>query len=81
MAVVNGLVWPAIQFRRRPYRLRLLNGFNARTVNLLFLSPEPSCTAALRIYVVGADAGRSTQPRATRRRAASSSRTPSAGRR
>ena len=39
--VVNGTVWPKLEVARAPYRLRFLNGSNARTYNLsLWTLPE-----------------------------------------
>jgi len=49
-AVVNGKVWPYLEVEPRKYRIRLLNGCNARRLSLKF---SPGVTA----YQIGGDAG------------------------
>ena len=38
--LVNGTIWPYVSVEPRSYRLRLLNGSNARTYRLLFLDEK-----------------------------------------
>jgi len=42
--VVNGTTWPKLEVAPQRYRLRLLNGSNARFINLALYTVPPSCT-------------------------------------
>ncbi|MDD5642707.1 MAG: multicopper oxidase [Syntrophales bacterium] len=57
--VVNGKSWPYLQVEPRRYRLRLLNGSNARfyEIRLWNQSAQPSPTPGPPIYVIGTDGG------------------------
>ena len=58
--VVNGRTWPSLRVEARRYRFRLLNACNTRVLMLKVVSnplaPRPA-TAALPIWIVGADGG------------------------
>lgn len=58
--VVNGRTWPVLEVEPRRYRLRLLNGSNARTL-LLKIATDPLADrpvpAALPLWQIGADGG------------------------
>lgn len=61
--LVNGKLWPRARVRRRVYRLRLVNGGNARTFRLHFMgltSTDEATRAALtgdHVQQIGADGG------------------------
>jgi len=61
--VVNGTTWPVLQVAPARYRLRLLNGSNARTLMLKLTSapPDPAATApapsALPFHQIGSEGG------------------------
>lgn len=60
--VVNGKTWPTLTVQREPYRLRILNGCNARTLVLYFTLIAPNATNLIRaarwpFYVIGNEAG------------------------
>ncbi len=52
--VVNGVIWPKVKVERRPYRLRLLDGSNARCYTL---GLRGAFGAAPRFQVIGSDQG------------------------
>jgi len=53
--VVNGKVWPLLEVQPATYRLRVLNGSNARTYRLVLLGDgEPELS---RITQIGTDHG------------------------
>jgi o-aminophenol oxidase len=54
--LVNGSLWPTVDVRRKPYRLRLLNGSNARTYQL-FLVDDANQVRNDLIRQIGTDAG------------------------
>jgi bilirubin oxidase len=58
--VVNGNTWPTLTVEPKRYRLRMLNGCNARTF-LLKLVTDPlaarPATAAMPLWVIGTDGG------------------------
>ena len=57
--VVNGRTWPKLEVEQRRYRLRLLNGCNARFL-VLKIAANPTnrpATAALPIWQIGSDGG------------------------
>jgi spore coat protein A len=60
--LVNGKIWPRVEVEARPYRLRILNGSNARIYRLLLLklkpdgSPDGVPTAA-NMTQIGGDSG------------------------
>ena len=63
LAVVNGKVWPYVEVEPRIYRLRLLNGCNARFLNLrLFANVSGSLTPTQ----IGTDLGWLAAPAAVR---------------
>eukprot|EP00775_Hariotina_reticulata_P002747 gene2747-3041_t len=62
--IVNGKTWPRFGVTREPYRLRVLNGCNARTIILYFALTAPSDPAnpiitegRLPFYVIGNEGG------------------------
>ncbi|MFI6448625.1 multicopper oxidase family protein [Kitasatospora sp. NPDC050543] len=58
--VVNGRTWPVLDVEPRRYRLRLLNGSNARTLVLKIAADplaERPVRPALPFWLIGADAG------------------------
>ncbi len=56
--MVNRKIWPRVSVRRRQYRLRLLNGSNARTFSLTLMSPDGCVVPWSEIAVViGTDGG------------------------
>jgi bilirubin oxidase len=58
--VVNGRTWPALTVERRRYRLRLLNGCNARFLLLKLVTGNPEARPgqpALPFWQLGADGG------------------------
>jgi spore coat protein A len=57
--VVNGAIYPYVEVEPRPYRLRLLNGANARFFNLYFnLAKSPSDIPRLvSFHQIGSDGG------------------------
>ncbi|ABP55102.1 multicopper oxidase family protein [Salinispora tropica] len=63
--VANGRTWPRLEVERRRYRLRLLNGCNARTL-ILKIAANPTATRpavpALPIWLIGTDGGFLPQP-------------------
>ena len=54
--LVNGTIWPYLPVEARQYRLRLLNGANARTYRLLLLD-EYGHTALDRVRQIGSEGG------------------------
>lgn len=61
-AVVNGKVWPYLEVEPRKYRFRVLNGCNARTLNLMLVRAdadnEPDLgTAGPALIQIGSDGG------------------------
>jgi len=68
--VVNGRTWPALQVERRRYRFRVLNASNTRVLMLKIvtnpLASRPA-TAALPMWVIGADGGFLPSPTAVDR--------------
>src|SRR2546430_15629792 len=51
--VVNGKVWPVLEVRPATYRLRVLNGSNARTYRLMLLrdgAPQPPRITPIRTH-------------------------------
>jgi spore coat protein A, manganese oxidase len=58
VAVVNGTAWPNLQVEQRKYRFRLLNGCNARHLNLrLFIGAPLGSVTTLPFNVIGTDQG------------------------
>jgi bilirubin oxidase len=61
--VVNGNTWPVMQVERRRYRVRLLNGSNARFLILKLVAANPAgptdanAQTALPIWQIGSDGG------------------------
>jgi bilirubin oxidase len=58
--VVNGNTWPKCTVKRQRYRIRLLNGCNARTLMLRLsdkLPSDPSAATALPFWVIGTEGG------------------------
>ncbi|OAI20834.1 hypothetical protein A1359_20315 [Methylomonas lenta] len=58
---VNGRVHPHCHLERRVYRLRLLNGSNARTYALALQNPDDSSWHTDRLTVIGTDGGLMTK--------------------
>jgi len=54
---VNGRPSPFLETERRVYRLRLLNGSNARSYALALLNPDAWSWHSGRMWVIGSDAG------------------------
>lgn len=48
VAVINGIAWPALQFRPRPYRLRLLAASTSRFFSVVPQSDSATCQRALK---------------------------------
>ena len=63
VVLVNGGIWPHLVVEPRKYRLRVLNGSNARLYNLRFFA---SVDGALRVHQIGTDLGYLAEPVATR---------------
>jgi spore coat protein A, manganese oxidase len=58
VAVVNGTVWPNMNVEQRRYRFRILNGCNARFLNLTLRIMDPlGATVNAPMYVIGTDQG------------------------
>lgn len=55
--LVNGGIWPHMEVKPRPYRLRLLNGSNARTYQLVLLGPDGQPVASPPLQQIGTDGG------------------------
>ncbi len=58
--VVNGRTWPELQVEPRRYRLRLLNGCNARFLILALVTGDPTrrpASPALPFWQIGAEGG------------------------
>jgi len=60
VVTVNGKSWPFLSVEPRRYRLRLLNGSNARFYNLALQKSDG--TAGPAIYQIGTDGGRLDEP-------------------
>jgi FtsP/CotA-like multicopper oxidase with cupredoxin domain len=60
--VVNGRSWPYFEVQPRRYRVRLLNGSNARFYEIHFENASPFTTATPPIYVIGTDGGLLDRP-------------------
>jgi FtsP/CotA-like multicopper oxidase with cupredoxin domain len=60
-ALVNGTIWPYVSVEPRSYRLRLLNGSNARTYRLLFLDEKGHVVSGL-VKQIGTEGGLLAQP-------------------
>jgi spore coat protein A len=54
--LVNGKIWPKAKVEPRLYRLRVLNGSNARTYRLVLLN-EKGISQHANMWVIGADQG------------------------
>ena len=54
--LVNGSIWPRVAVQATLYRLRLLNGSNARTYRLIFLD-ENGQNLNARVWLIGSDQG------------------------
>ena len=54
--LVNGTIWPHHRVKPKPYRIRLLNGSNARTYELFLLREDGSVANDL-IQQIGSDGG------------------------
>jgi FtsP/CotA-like multicopper oxidase with cupredoxin domain len=52
--VVNGVIWPRVKVEKRPYRLRLLDGSNARCYTLSMRSDKGNAPT---FQVIGSDQG------------------------
>jgi spore coat protein A len=59
--LVNGTIWPYLPVEARQYRLRLLNGSNARIYRLVLLD-ESGCPIHEQIKQIGTDGGLLGQP-------------------
>lgn len=59
LPVANGVIYPYLEVEPRPYRLRLLNGCNARFLNLYFnLAKSPTDIPNLvNVHQIGTDGG------------------------
>jgi spore coat protein A, manganese oxidase len=58
VAVVNGTAWPNLNVERRKYRFRLLNGCNARFLNLTLRIMDPlGALVNTPFYVIGTEQG------------------------
>ncbi|TWT75971.1 Spore coat protein A [Posidoniimonas polymericola] len=55
--VVNGVVWPYMEVEPRKYRLRLLNGANARNYNLTLEPAAGAGASSLGFSQIGVDGG------------------------
>jgi len=66
LPVVNGAIYPHLQVEPRRYRLRLLNGSNARFFSLFFnLAKDPwDIPALMRFHQIGGDGGLLSAPAA-----------------
>jgi spore coat protein A len=64
LPVINGAVFPFLNVEPRPYRLRLLNGSNARFLNLFFnLARHPTdIPSLLTFHQIGTDGGLLSKP-------------------
>lgn len=62
--LVNGTIWPYVNVKPRPYRLRVLNGSNARTYQLVLMQDHQvvSSTNSKIIQQIGTDGGLLAQP-------------------
>jgi len=59
--LVNGTIWPYMNVEARPYRVRLLNGSDSRTLVLQFRTPQGPRTAPP-IWIIGSDRGLLNNP-------------------
>jgi spore coat protein A len=55
--MVNGGIWPVVEVRPRPYRLRLVNGSNARTYQLVLLGADGGRIDRPPVQQIGSDGG------------------------
>jgi FtsP/CotA-like multicopper oxidase with cupredoxin domain len=55
--LVNGGIWPFVEVRPQPYRLRLVNGSNARTYQLVLLDADGKQIDTPPIQQIGTDGG------------------------
>jgi spore coat protein A len=55
--LVNGSLWPSVPVKPKPYRLRVLNGSNARTYQLFLVDNETNVVRNDLIRQIGTDAG------------------------
>ncbi|RMB61112.1 multicopper oxidase family protein [Tessaracoccus antarcticus] len=55
--MVNRKIWPKVTVHRRQYRLRLINGSNARTFSLTLMSPDGVVPWSDIATVIGTDGG------------------------
>ncbi|MBB6054078.1 multicopper oxidase family protein [Armatimonas rosea] len=65
--LVNGTVWPHVDVRPGPYRLRLLNGSNARTYALALVDQNNSPVPNVTMQQIGTDGGLLGAPRPVER--------------
>jgi spore coat protein A len=61
LTLVNGRIWPKVQVHAGVYRLRILNGSNARTYRLRFTDSEGN-PVTLPLQMIGSDGGLLMQP-------------------
>ena len=60
VAVVNGKIWPVLEVAQRAYRFRLLDGTNARTLNLHLVAMganKDACQSSVTWYLIGTEGG------------------------
>lgn len=55
--LVNAKIWPYVEVRRRPYRLRVVNGSNARTYQFVLLIADGTVIEHPPIQQIGGDGG------------------------
>ncbi|WP_435009288.1 multicopper oxidase family protein [Tundrisphaera lichenicola] len=55
--LVNGMIWPKADVEPRLYRLRILNGSNARTYRLLLLDDQGNIIHGAALWQIGCDQG------------------------
>jgi FtsP/CotA-like multicopper oxidase with cupredoxin domain len=65
VAVVNGVAWPNLNVDRGLYRLRLLNGSNARFYRLTLVDAKTGNLSHIPTYVIGSEGGLLNAPVAT----------------
>ena len=53
--LVNGKIWPTLAVEPAVYRFRVLNGCNARILNLRI--PRPNDSATVPMYIIGTEGG------------------------
>lgn len=55
--LVNGVIWPKVTVEPRLYRLRILNGSNARTYQLVLLDDQGNIVNGSTLWQIGCDQG------------------------